>query len=69
MQSQEIIIFFRFNYRDETQIVVRNTKTNGAWGKEERDTPTWPFTPGQPFVMEIRADTDQYVVREFSVKK
>ena len=56
------LCILRFNDQGDTDIEVTNSKTKGVWGAEEKDTPSWPFTPGQPFVKEIKADTDQYVV-------
>ena len=56
------LCILRFNDQGDTDIEVRNSKTIGNWEAEKKDTPSWSFTPGQPFVIEIKADTDQYVV-------
>uniref|UniRef100_A0A8D2E1H2 Galectin n=1 Tax=Sciurus vulgaris TaxID=55149 RepID=A0A8D2E1H2_SCIVU len=42
--------------------VVRNTRTNGSWGSEERKIPHNPFGPGQFFDLSIRCGLDRFKV-------
>jgi len=52
----------RFNYGDDSKVVVRNDRENGGWGQEERHSPFFPFVPGQAWEMIIRAEQDKYMV-------
>lgn len=40
----------RFNFGNDRDVLVRNHR-HQAWGKEERYTPFFPFSPGIPFEM------------------
>lgn len=48
-------IAFHFNPRFDEHTIVRNSKLNDCWGKEERQMPSCGmcFAPGQNFVIEI----------------
>lgn len=55
-------IALQVNPRNLERAVVRNTKTVHGWGKEERDTPSFPFMFGSFFVLEIRVEHNRYVI-------
>lgn len=55
-------IDYRFNYGDSRNIVVRTHRQSGGWGGEERHASFFPFVPGQPWEMIIRAEHDKYMV-------
>lgn len=42
-------------------LFVRNAWINGGWGQEER-TPSFQFSPGSPFSMAIRRESDRFSV-------
>ncbi|XP_018408853.1 PREDICTED: galectin-9 [Nanorana parkeri] len=46
---------FHFNPRFDEKTIVRNSKQNNTWGKEERQMPSCGmcFAPGQSFVIEM----------------
>lgn len=49
---------FHFNPRfneDGRQVIVRNTRTRDKWGKEERESPSFPFKRGENFEIKILA--------------
>jgi hypothetical protein len=46
----------------DSPVVVRNTKTHGSWGGEERDVPFFPFQAGEPFEIFIIAEDNEWQV-------
>uniref|UniRef100_A0AAV2JCU7 Galectin n=2 Tax=Knipowitschia caucasica TaxID=637954 RepID=A0AAV2JCU7_KNICA len=58
-------LVFHFNPRfneSGRQVIVRNSEIGRKWGKEERDLPRFPFTPGQAFEMKIMVTRDSFKV-------
>ncbi|KAM9777983.1 galectin-3b [Neosynchiropus ocellatus] len=58
-------IAFHFNPRFNEagrKVIVRNSKTRGSWGKEERNLRTFPFAEGRPFEMVITCTNSKYRV-------
>ncbi|XP_043976043.1 galectin-6-like isoform X2 [Gambusia affinis] len=53
-------IAFHLNPRVKEGVVVRNTRTGGKWGKEERELSGSPFTEGQYFDMSIRCGNQKF---------
>lgn len=47
-------IALHFNPRFQEEQVIRNAKSKGVWGPEDRRG-AFPFSKGQPFVLEIRS--------------
>ncbi|XP_074548486.1 galectin-3b isoform X2 [Halichoeres trimaculatus] len=61
MYAGKDIIFHlcpRFNER----VIVRNSMISNKWGKEERDSPRFPFTPGKHFEMKILCTSSGFKV-------
>lgn len=52
----------RINTGADKNVLVRNTKQNGSWGREERQVPYFPFIRDQFFEMIILCDSDCYKV-------
>ena len=46
----------RFNYGNDRNVVVRNSKVSGGWGTEERGVPYFPFMPNASFDMIIMVE-------------
>ncbi|KAI4893642.1 hypothetical protein NFI96_013651, partial [Prochilodus magdalenae] len=42
-------------FKDGSQVIVRNSQIDNAWGPEETHTPVFPFARGKPFL--VRADS------------
>lgn len=63
MQGRDVAFHFtvRFNEGGK-QVIVRNSRLNNKWGKEERDIPRFPFTKGRPFEMKILCTNNGYKV-------
>ncbi|XP_035687467.1 galectin-8-like isoform X4 [Branchiostoma floridae] len=55
-------IAMQFNPRFAARAVVRNSLTNNSWGAEEKDTPYFPFMPGQPFELMVLCQQDSFKV-------
>ena len=55
-------IAFHFTVQVRDSLVVRNTRTEGCWGWEERQTPDFPFIAGSFFGLIVRLRSDRYVV-------
>ncbi|XP_078592224.1 galectin-8-like isoform X2 [Branchiostoma floridae x Branchiostoma japonicum] len=55
-------IAMQFNPRFAARAVVRNSLTNNKWGAEEKDTPYFPFMPGQPFELMVLCQQDSFKV-------
>ncbi|XP_075121025.1 galectin-9B-like isoform X2 [Leptodactylus fuscus] len=57
-------IAFHFNPRFDENTIVRNSKLNGSWGKEERQLHSCGmcFAPGQSFVIEIVCEHNHFRV-------
>ena len=53
----------RVDYMCERRVIVMNTLKADSWGREERDTPPFPFTPGQEFTLVISATDTCFMVR------
>lgn len=51
-----ICVDARFNYGNDRNVVVRNSKVSNAWGTEERNCPFFPFMPNTPFDMIIMVE-------------
>ncbi|XP_069804185.1 galectin-4-like [Dendropsophus ebraccatus] len=51
-------IHFHMNPYFKLRSVIRNTKQNGSWDHEEKDTPHMPFQHGQDFTIEIKNKAD-----------
>ncbi|XP_069804469.1 galectin-4-like [Dendropsophus ebraccatus] len=62
MNSKTDDIHFHLNPRFKDGLVVRNTKRDGSWGRQESHTPLMPFQPGQSFVIEIKNEGDALTV-------
>lgn len=63
LQSHSGDIALHFNPRwDEGPVVVRNSKKNGTWEREERQGPTFPFHKGANFEMLILNENNQYKI-------
>lgn len=58
-KPENMPLHMSMRFRDN--VVVRNTKTNGRWGVEEREG-GMPFKPGMPFVMTVFAQKDGFEV-------
>ncbi|XP_053561399.1 galectin-9 [Bombina bombina] len=56
---------FHFNPRFDEKVIVRNSKLNNSWGKEERQLPGcgMMFAPGQSFVIEITSEHHAFKVK------
>ncbi|XP_044124868.1 galectin-4-like [Bufo gargarizans] len=54
LNSRTRNIHLHINPRFREGAIVRNTKTIGNWGPEERQMSYMPFYPGQSFQLEIR---------------
>ena len=52
---------FHISVRFQEDAVIRNTKTNGRWGTEEREG-GMPFYPGRPFVVTVFVQKDGFEV-------
>jgi len=52
----------RFNYGDSRNIVVRTHRQSGGWGQEERHASFFPFVPGQPFELIVKAEHDKFMI-------
>ena len=57
-------IAFHFNPRFRENCIVRNTKTGGKWGSEERQGSGLPFMPGSMFDLKILVEPNCYKVSE-----
>ena len=58
-------IALHFNPRfNEGNIVVRNSRLNGQWQGEERETPKFQFRHGQAFEVSILCNENKYKVKE-----
>jgi len=55
-------ILFHFNPRNREKSVVRNCRTAGTWGSEERAAPSFPFAAGVNFDMMIRLESRNFLV-------
>ncbi|MED6279951.1 hypothetical protein CHARACLAT_005955 [Characodon lateralis] len=55
-------IAFHMNPRVKEGAVVRNTRTDGKWGKEDRELSMNPFMEGQYFDMSIRCGNQRFKV-------
>uniref|UniRef100_A0A8D0BIN5 Galectin n=1 Tax=Salvator merianae TaxID=96440 RepID=A0A8D0BIN5_SALMN len=55
-------IALHINPRLKERAVVRNTRISSSWGPEERHISSLPFSPGQPFHMEITNLKNRYQV-------
>ncbi|XP_078675731.1 galectin-8-like isoform X3 [Branchiostoma floridae x Branchiostoma belcheri] len=55
-------IALQFNPRFAARAVVRNSLINNGWGREEKDTPYFPFMPGQPFELMVLCQQDSFKV-------
>lgn len=55
-------IAFHFDTRAYSHCVVRNTRRNNNWEKEEITAPSFPFQPGVRFDIVITVESDKYVV-------
>ncbi|XP_019624589.1 PREDICTED: galectin-8-like isoform X3 [Branchiostoma belcheri] len=55
-------IALQFNPRFAARAVVRNSLINNGWGGEEKDTPYFPFMPGQPFELMVLCQQDSFKV-------
>lgn len=56
---------FHFNPRfneSGKKVIVRNSRINNKWGKEERDLGHFPFTQGQPFEVKYFIYTTKYII-------
>ncbi|XP_052001199.1 galectin-3b [Xyrauchen texanus] len=51
----------RFN-EDGKKVILRNSLIGNKWGKEERESPFFPFVPGNPFEMKILCTTTEFKV-------
>jgi len=43
-------------------VVVRTHRQHGGYGSEEKHGSYFPFVPGQPFEILLRAEHDKYMV-------
>lgn len=55
-------ILFHFNPRNREKSVIRNSRTGGVWGSEERAAPSFPFAAGVNFDMMIRFESRTFLV-------
>ncbi|XP_074045117.1 galectin-9-like isoform X1 [Macrotis lagotis] len=56
-------IAFHLNPRFNENAVVRNTRINLSWGREERSLPSFmPFSLGQPFMVQIMCESHRLKV-------
>ena len=55
-------ILFHFNPRNREKSVIRNSRTAGVWGPEERSSPTFPFAAGVNFDMMVRFESRTFLV-------
>jgi len=63
LQSHSGDVALHFNPRwDEGHVVVRNSKRNGAWEREERNGPAFPFHKGANFDMLVLNENNQYKI-------
>ncbi|XP_023207353.1 galectin-4-like [Xiphophorus maculatus] len=53
-------VAFHMNPRVKEGVVVRNSRTGGKWGNEERELSGSPFTEGQYFDMSIRCGNQRF---------
>jgi hypothetical protein len=58
----------RIRISNDTNTVVRNHRTRGQWGQEERAIPYFPFVPNAPFEMIILCENASFKVCELSMK-
>lgn len=54
----------RFHFGSDTNVVVRNHRSGGNWGPEERDVPYFPFAPNASFEMLILCDANCFKVKK-----
>ena len=52
----------RIRISNDTNTVVRNHRTRGQWGQEERAIPYFPFVPNAPFEMIILCENTSFKV-------
>ncbi|XP_067938516.1 galectin-4-like [Watersipora subatra] len=52
----------RFNFGDSRNVVIRTHRQNGGFGQEEKHATFFPFVPGQPFEIIVRAEHDKYMI-------
>ena len=57
-----MVIDVRFNFGQCVNIIVRNHRTRGQWGQEERTIPFFPFMPNAPFEMIILCENNGFKV-------
>ncbi len=55
-------IAMHFNPRFKENCIVRNTRTGGKYGSEERNGPGLPFSPGAMFDLKILVEPNSYKV-------
>ena len=60
-------VAFHFNPRFKENCVVRNTRINGKWIREERDGIGMPFCPGKRFELRITVKPDCYEVSSATI--
>ncbi|KAG5841635.1 hypothetical protein ANANG_G00168720 [Anguilla anguilla] len=61
--KEEVALHFdvRFNYADDQRVIVLNTRKNGHWQEEVRDT-CFPFQWGQQFEVTITFADDKFYI-------
>ncbi len=63
LQNDEYNEHMHMGLRVSEQAFVRNTKSGGGWGAEERTIPYWPFTVNQEFKMKVCAEGTNFRVK------
>uniref|UniRef100_A0A3P9PY08 Galectin n=1 Tax=Poecilia reticulata TaxID=8081 RepID=A0A3P9PY08_POERE len=61
-QSRTRDVAFHMNPRVKEGVVVRNARTGGQWGSEERQLSASPFAEGQYFDVSIRCGSQRFEV-------
>ncbi|XP_018417752.1 PREDICTED: galectin-3 [Nanorana parkeri] len=56
----DIVFHFNPRFDENPNVMVRNSMLNGRWGTEERGASKFPFKQGQPFMLQIFIEQEQY---------
>ncbi|KAK3596036.1 hypothetical protein CHS0354_032559 [Potamilus streckersoni] len=57
-----LVVDARFSFYSDRNVLVRNHREHGNWGREEREVSHFPFIPNVPFDMIILIEDHQYKV-------
>ncbi|XP_053553316.1 galectin-3 [Bombina bombina] len=61
-KGRDIAFHLNPRFSENPKAIVRNSLLHDKWGQEERQSPKFPFVPGQPFKIQILCESDKFNV-------